>query len=231
MNKIRWFAAVLVGLALSGSALAATYTNILGQVFEVNYVPDGTPTVTLVSADPSGPQAVAAARTEAHQYRGAVQCSEVVFKDFATTLLADGGDWGTNTVALTFPEGRILVIGASIDATVTLPALTSLNAHANDTFYISAGSAKAGTDDAVLTGATEIDILPALTGHADNQTEKSWTWQADMVSGGDTVLDGTAAAQAVYINVAAANAAVPAAGVQATVNGVLRLYWVWLGDD
>lgn len=120
-----------------------------------------------------------------------------------------------------FPEGNVLVLGATTDLQITAGA-----GGITDTASVvgAVGSVAAATDNATLT-STEANIVPStaatLTGGAGN---------CDGQSTGVAVLDGTAAAAAAYLNFA-----VPDAGSSAsdtlTVSGTIELAWMSLGDN
>lgn len=157
-----------------------------------------------------------------------VQKTVLTFAAFTKTF-TDGSDEGESQLLYTFPEGRIYILGAAINAAVTNDA--GFEASANDTWHGAIGTAAAG-DDADLTG-TEADIIAKTTFDTASGTAGHHEWEADMTAGGDSVFDGTATAVSLYANFAAANGSITTnnatAGIQA--GGTLNVYWIHLGDD
>lgn len=140
--------------------------------------------------------------------------------------LADGGDVGGSTNLLTFPEGRILIIGAAIDATVI--TTNAWNPSAADTFVVAVGSVAAAADNALT--STEADILASLTCDTASGGTLTFAWEADMTAGADSVFDGTATAVSLFLNVATDDDNT-AAAVSVWFTGVFNVFYVWLGDD
>jgi hypothetical protein len=146
-----------------------------------------------------------------------------------THTFTDGSDEGESQLLYTFPEGRVYILGAAIDAAVTNNA--GYEASANDIWYGAIGTAAAG-DDGDLT-STEADIIAKTTFDTASGEDGHHEWEADMTAGADTVFDGTATAVSLYFNAAAADTSIKTgnatAGIQA--GGTLTIYWVLLGDD
>ena len=163
--------------------------------------------------------------TTAAEYRGVVHETVLTFGTVVETF-TDGDDEGESTNIYTFPQGRILILGAAIDASVTCS--TNFGANPNDLFYVGIGSAAAG-DDPTLS-ETEQDIIAVTTLDTVSNTVWTFAWEADMTAGGDSVYDGTASAQVLYFNTCVADTSI-SADTTATLTGILRLTWVFLGDD
>ena len=218
---------ILIAVCLAaGVALGQTFTDVdkpqyhgwqeLNKALDANYAKihegtDGATASTLVTA--------------AERIGAAHQTTLTLAIPVGTLSLADG-DHGTGTNIYTFSEGRVLIIGAAIDAAVTNTA--NFNASDDDHFYVSVGTA-VGADDNDLT-STEADIIAKTT--IDTAAGATlWTqWEADMTAGADTVFDGTAAAAGLYVN-AAVEATDNSGANTVGVIGTLKITWVNLGDD
>lgn len=153
-------------------------------------------------------------------YIGAVHYDVITFTNVVETA-TDGSDEGESQVILAFPEGRILILGAAINAQ------NVMTTGCTNQYHVAIGSAAAG-DDADLT-STEADIIAKNTidvsgGVMTNQ------WEADMTSGADSVFDGTASAQSLYFNLALADTDMNA-NCTNTLTGSIGITWTWLGDD
>lgn len=136
--------------------------------------------------------------------------------------LADGAH-GTGVKIYDLPEGRILVLGATINASVAHNG--AFNASTADTFSFAVGTA-VGADDDDLT-STEADLIPKLTlDTADGATSPLAAAGALAAS---AHFDGTTTAKDVYVNVACAAANNSDATTYA-VTGTLTLTWINLGD-
>lgn len=142
----------------------------------------------------------------------------------------DGGKT-TGVKVYDFPQGRIAIIGAVINASITTN--DAYNAHANDDYYVSLGSAD-GTQaaDADLTG-TEQDIIPKTTIATDTagaNTKLTSDWHGQMTTfDTNNILDGTTTAGALYVNVAVPDAANTKASTHA-ITGTVTITYVNLGD-
>jgi len=101
-------------------------------------------------------------------YVGGVHYDVVTFTNVVETA-TDGSDEGESQEILTFPEGRILILGAAINCTVT--NTLGFEANPNDVFLVSIGTAAAG-DDATLT-STEADIIASTTLDTAGNTDAS----------------------------------------------------------
>jgi hypothetical protein len=157
-----------------------------------------------------------------------VQKTVLTFSAINETF-TDGSDEGESQLLYTFPDGRIYILGAAIDAAVTNN--TGYEASANDVWLGGIGTAAAG-DDATLAG-TEQDVIASTTFDTASATVGHFDWEADMTCGADSVFDGTSAAVKLYFNAAAANTSISTnnatCGVQA--GGKLTVFWIHLGDD
>lgn len=127
-----------------------------------------------------------------------------------------------------FPEGRIAILGATADLSVT--ANDVWNDTANDIYYMSVGTAD-GTQaaDADLT-TTEQDVIAKTTIDTDSGDDLTDPIQGGMSTfGTDNLIDGTTTAAALYVNVAVPDASNTGASTHA-VTGTLTVTYVNLGD-
>jgi hypothetical protein len=130
--------------------------------------------------------------------------------------LADGADHGTGVKIYDFPEGRILLLGATINGVTTIAGASGGGA----TLPLALGTVTAA-DDATLTG-TEVNIIPSTA-----TANGSSTFKAALAA--QAQFDGTSAAVDVYFNAAVTNA-VSASAVTIAVTGTVTLTWINLGD-
>ena len=158
-------------------------------------------------------------------YRGQVNTTVITFASISETA-TDGSDEGESQIIYTFPEGRILIIGAAIDANVV--NTDDFEASDNDHYFVGIGTAAAG-DDATLSG-TEQDIIAVNDIDTAAGVTLTTSWEADMTSGADSVFDGTAAAVSLYFNTCVADDQIDD-DMTVTPSGVLTVTWVFLGDD
>ena len=160
------------------------------------------------------------------EYVGSVRATTITLVG-APVVLSDTSANGAGTTIATFPEGRIAILGASINATVTNSP--GFEASANDVFIVGIGSTSAAEDDSLAT--TEQDIIAATTIDTVSNTTLTNEWEVDMVGGADTVYDGSATAQALFFNAAAADTSLTATDITVNVTGYLNVFWIALGDD
>lgn len=143
----------------------------------------------------------------------------------------DVGDGGktAGTLAYTFPEGRILVLGAVIDASVVTN--NAYNANPNDIYYVGVGTVD-GTQaaDADLT-STEQDIIPKTTLDTVGSTTLTLDWHAAMATFAyaNNVVDGTTTPVKLYVNIAVPDASNTGATTHA-ITGTLTVSYLNLGD-
>jgi hypothetical protein len=136
--------------------------------------------------------------------------------------LADGAH-GTGVKVYDLPAGRILILGATINASVAHNG--AFNASVADTFSFGVGTA-VGADDDALT-STEVDLIPSQT--LDTASGATTPLAAGAALAASAHFDGTATAKDVYVNVACAAANNSGATTYA-VTGTLTLTWINLGD-
>ena len=136
--------------------------------------------------------------------------------------LADG-DHGTGVKVYDFPDGRILVLGVTINGSVAHNG--AFNASDDDHFYMSMGTA-IGADDNSLTG-TEADLIPSVT----LDTASGATTPLDVHSelAASAHFDGTSTAVDVYVNVAV-EATDNSGATTYALTGTATITWINLGD-
>jgi hypothetical protein len=128
---------------------------------------------------------------------------------------ADGADHGSGKTVYTFPEGCILVLGATMNGVVTS------DAHMTGAFNMGLGSTEC--DDAATLATTEQNVIPT-TSITQGATQDFHAQLAAAV-----VLDGTAAAAALWLNVGVPNASTDDATTVA-VTGTSTIVWMNAGD-
>jgi hypothetical protein len=138
----------------------------------------------------------------------------------------NGSAEGEKVSFYTFPQGRIMILGAVINAVVT-NSLGVMEASANDVFNVSIGSAGAA-DDATLVG-TESDVIGETEIDTVDGTTCTNAWQASFTNSVPTVLDGTTTAAALWWNTGVADASL-GSNCNFGVTGTVYVTWTWLGD-
>jgi hypothetical protein len=134
-------------------------------------------------------------------------------------------DNGVGVKIYDFPAGRILLLGALIDAEAVCN--DAFNASPNDVFKVGVGSVSATqAADGDLT-LTEQDIIPATT--IDTQGNTVLTNAVKAALAASAQFDGTSSALDLYINAAVLNASTTKA-VTVAITGTLTLFWINLGD-
>ncbi len=172
----------------------------------------------------TAPGAVVAGKCTAAEY-----CDSFIHKTVLTLSLtgdndldlADGSNKSAGVKIYDFPAGRIFLLGAILDGSVTVN--DAFNDSPNDVFYISCGSVD-GTQaaDGDLT-STEADIIPKTT--LDTVGNTVLTLDADAALA--TALQ-FASPLDLYFNAAVLDASTTKA-VTVAVTGTLTLYWINLG--
>jgi hypothetical protein len=170
------------------------------------------------------PGAVVAGKCTAAEY-----CDAFVHKTVLTLTLtgandvdlADSANNSKGVKIYDFPAGRILILGAIMDGSVTVN--NAFNASTNDVFYLSCGSADATqAADGDLTG-TEADIIPKTTLDTVSNTTLTLDFDAALATSAQwaSPLD-------LYFNAAVLDASTTKA-VTVAATGTLTLYWINLG--
>lgn len=142
---------------------------------------------------------------------------------------AGGQNDGQGIKLGSFPEGGIYVAAVKIDVDVTTAAGVS-----GASAVIGVGTAAAGDGNAALT-STEADIVASNTLGDGTLTASTAEAVSLFVGAGanaeGAVLDGSAAAKDVYLNVAGAWTKASGSTSTMTVAGKVELIWAWIGDD
>lgn len=140
--------------------------------------------------------------------------------------VADGGKT-TGVKVYDFPAGRVLILGATCNASITTNNV--YNANPNDVYYVSVGTAD-GTQaaDADLT-STEQDIITKTTIDTVGSTTLTADWHGASGTGIPGPFDGTTTAAALYVNVAVPDTSNTGPTTHA-ITGTLVVTWINLGD-
>ena len=210
------------------SVLTGSWTLDADTVDSANYVDASIDAEHISIPNMSGAAALVATAgvaTDAN-YIGAVHYDVITFTNVLETF-TNGSDEGESQVICAFPEGRIYILSAAINATVT-NSNPGFEANANDIYYVGVGSVVAA-DDATLS-STEQDIIAVQTLDTVSDSVTSFEVEEDMTAGGDSVYDGTAGAQSLYLNLCVADSSI-SNNVTVGVSGTLSVAWAFLGDD
>jgi len=153
---------------------------------------------------------------------GSVVTTVITFTDKDVTMTDAGANGSHGSLKMIdFPEGNIVILGASTDLAIERvgTALTATSAVVG-----AVGTTATATDNATLT-TTEANIVPS--------TVSTLTAGAGATAGQSTavaVIDGTAAAISAYLNFATPDAG--STGNDAlTVNGTVTVVWTTSGDN
>ena len=210
-------ATVADGYALTG--LATDGIDLSGATLTNDIVLSGT---QIIDSEALG--AIVAAKCTAVEYQGTTQKTILTF-----TLTGDNdldlpdGHHGTGIKVFDMPEGRILILGATINASVTTS--DNYNASSNDVFVVSMGTVL-GADDNSLTG-TEVDIIPSTELDTVGGTSLTLAWGEALAASAQ--FDGTTTPVDLYVNAAIANTSNDGANTYA-ITGTVTITWVNLGD-
>jgi len=139
--------------------------------------------------------------------------------------LAGDADCGTGIKIYDFPAGRILILGATINASAVCN--DAFNASANDVYNLSCGSVSAvQAAEGDLTD-TEVDIIPKTVIDTVSNTTLTNAWHAALAA--SAAFDGTTDALDLYVNASVLNASTTKA-VTIAITGTLTVTWINLGD-
>lgn len=142
------------------------------------------------------------------------------------TVADDAGvaQYGGTGKIYDFPEGLIQVYGAVVSGSITMGATgTFIDAW---TGVIALGTAAAGTGSTLT--STEADIMASNSISA--ATAKVAAIDAVSTNAASPILDGTATAKDLYLNIAIADDATHTAGT-GTFTGTVTITWAKLGDN
>lgn len=147
----------------------------------------------------------------------------------ATPITIVDANVGGGTKIYTFPEGRILLLGAVGSMAFTTTSVLASTLNAGVTINWGLGSVLTTTQASGTLATTEQDMLPTT-----NATASATINVAGAVSNGKLAsglqFDGTATATAVNLNVGVATATDIDGDATVTVAGTVVLTWIHLGD-
>lgn len=155
---------------------------------------------------------------------GVVHQTVIKFTNAAVALADEAGVVAYGGLKVyDFPAGNILVLGAVLDVDLTK---SSAGVNANFDGDVGVGTVTA-SNNATL-ASTEQDIIPTTS----TPQASSGATTANAVSTAVAVLDGTATAKDVYVNLLVDDADHDVTGTACNLilNGTLTLTWVNLGD-
>lgn len=206
---------------------------ILGDASGDAITVTGTPTFATVSGITAGGGTAATGVAAAESFPAVKKLTLTFTLTGANDIdVADGGKT-TGYKVFDFPEGRILIFGAVVNASITTNA--AYNADANDIYYVGIGTAD-GTQaaDADLT-TTEQDVIPKTTiqtdtgGGANSILTSDWHSNMGTLAYANNEFDGTTTPAALYVNVAVPDASNTGATTHA-ITGTLTVTYANLGD-
>lgn len=155
------------------------------------------------------------------EYGDAIFHQTVLTGSDVTVVMAEGGE-GTNGVGSVkiydFPAGRILVLGVTVDSLTLSVDTNALDAADGGDF--SFGTAAAGGASGL--SSTEVDICPSTSFDPVTNVVSS-------ALASSAQFDGTTTAKDVYLNLEIDDGDI-AADCTNTVNFVVRMSWIQLGD-
>jgi len=212
-----------VAITQTGSTRSVTWTAGGGFDFVGAISLDATTFSSTLTTE-NGIGAIVADKITVVEYMGEVHKSVFTFVlTGAHDLDLADGDHGTGIKVYDLPEGRLLILGATIDASVTTSA--NYNASPDDIFYLAMGTA-VGADDNDLT-STEADIIPKTTLDTVGATALTLDWHAALAASAQ--FDGTTTPVDLYVNAAIADTSNSDANTYA-ITGTGTITWINLGD-
>lgn len=221
-SATKWYG----GIIQNGVTATAAEINQLAGVVPVLTTTDqtieGTKTFAAVPKTSAGNGAVVAAKASAVEYgEGLIHQTVLTFTLTGANDLdmADSAAHGTGVKVYDFPEGRILLLGATVNAVL---ATTGVNATPNNVVIMGIGS-RVQTDDATL-DAADVDIIPATNCAI---TTNAGTFKAALAASAH--FDGTTTPLDLFVNAGIIDANSGAA-VTLAVTGTATLTWINLGD-
>ncbi len=194
---------------------------VAGGVMAADYTPvtqEGSSTV-------QGTGAITAANvTSAAETGVGITHQTVLTLSGANSAIADGG-FEASQLLYTFPEGRILVEGVTVDITATM-STTNFNASTDDLYNFALGTAENDDGDGTIS-ATGANLLANQS--VDTVGGQTQTNSIAAALAASAQFDGTTTASAVYLNWA-----VPAANDNGantnSFTGTITITWKELGD-
>jgi hypothetical protein len=152
---------------------------------------------------------------------------------FKTTLILDNvpqavvnGTEYQGTLLMTFPEGRINVLGcvATLRQKTTSAIASTLNASVTGAIGLGTATASATT-----LATTMVDLLPSTAFTSSATINVAGTAVSAALAAG-AQFDGTGTAKAMYLNTAYATTGDVDADATQTISGVIVITWLYLGD-
>lgn len=226
---------IRVGSPLSGHyAIGDDFTDSLGTVFQCiksgfpgTWAPIGPDTIRHTTAVNVG--AVANPTYVSLVEYGAGEVHHTKFTVTALPLTISNAVAGTQASGLKiydYPEGRILVLGATatMAETTTSVILSTLNGGSTAKFAL---GTTIGTNAAMST--TEVDHIPA-TSITSSATINVAGAAATAALAASAQFDGTATAKDLYLNFAVPTDGDLDADATITLTGVVEVTWILLGD-
>lgn len=126
-----------------------------------------------------------------------------------------------------FPEGRILILGATGNANFTTGGILASTLHASVSCRWGVGTV---TQANATLATTEQDLLPVttFTSSATTGTVNVTTTNSALVASAQ--FDGTSAAKSAFFNISVPGATDIDADAAVTISGTVTITWVYLGD-
>lgn len=145
--------------------------------------------------------------------------------DNVTQAVVNGTEY-QSTKLMTFPEGRLFVLGttATLRQKTTSALASTLNA--SSTGAIGLGTAAAS---ATTLATTMVDLLPS-TAFTSSATINVAGTAVSAALASAAQFDGTSTAKSMYLNTAYATTTDVDADATQTISGTITVTWVWLGD-
>lgn len=193
---------------------------------------DGT-TLYNIYSDQATPLSIAAGTVAAATVTAAEQGGTIVHKTILTlsalAVTVVDANVGGGAKIYTFPEGRILLLGAvgSIAVTTTSALASTLNAGVTGNWGL--GSVQTTSQGSGTLATTQQDML-ATTNFTSSATINVAGAASTGKLAASAQFDGTATAQPVWFNIGVAGATDIDGDATVTVSGTLTLTWVFLGD-
>jgi hypothetical protein len=152
--------------------------------------------------------------------------SDIPLKNVAVTMTdaTTAGSWGTAVVA-GLPQGNILILGAVLSQVQLVKGSAALI----DAFVATLALGSDPTADATLS-AGEVDIIPATAQSAATGGTLTGARVVSTATQNGTIIDNTAGDKELNLNVTVPDAS-STGNSSFTVNGVLHLAYIVLGDD
>lgn len=160
--------------------------------------------------------------------KGILHQSVITFNGVAVSLV--DANVGGGTKIYTFPEGRVLILGATLNslATTTTSVLAS-TLNTGVTLSCGVGSIQTTTQNSGTLATTQQDIIAAFTNTASTTINVAGA-SANGFLAASAQFNGTTTAQAIYLNFGVPTATDIDADATITATGALTITWINLGD-